>query len=111
MCRQVILLSLLTILISAGYAQTDVDALRYALPSVQGTARNIGLGNTMGTIGSDVSALSTNPAGIGRYSSTEFTISPAISFNKSNSTFLNNTTASSKAKFQLTNFGIVIASK
>jgi hypothetical protein len=111
MRKQVILYSLLTILISGAYAQTDIDALRYSTPSVQGTARNIALGNTMGTIGADVSALSTNPAGIGKFSSTEFTISPAISINKTSSSYLGNKTDNSKAKFQLTNLGIVIAGK
>jgi hypothetical protein len=65
----------------------------------------------MGTVGADISSLSTNPAGIGRYSSTEFTFSPAISINKSSSSYLGNSMDDSKAKFQLTNIGIVIASK
>ncbi|MDB5227521.1 MAG: hypothetical protein JWN78_1714 [Bacteroidota bacterium] len=111
MRKQVVIYSLLSILVSFSYAQTDVDALRYAMPSVQGTARNIGLGNTMGTIGADVSALSTNPAGIAKFSSTEFTLSPAISINKSTSDYLGNSTNNSKVKFQLTNFGIVVVGK
>lgn len=90
-------------------AQTDVDALRYALPNVQGTARNMALGNTMGTIGSDISNISTNPAGIAKYSSSEFVLTPAISINKSSSTFIGNTTKDSKTKFQLANIGAVIS--
>jgi hypothetical protein len=64
MRKQVFTFSILSILVSFSYAQTDVDALRYSTPAVQGTARNVALGNTMGTIGADISALSTNPAGI-----------------------------------------------
>ena len=90
-------------------AQTDVDALRYATPDVQGTARNMALGNTMGTIGADITSISTNPAGIAKYSSTEFVLTPAISIAKSSSSFLGNTTKDSKVKFQLTNFGIAIS--
>lgn len=109
--HRILLWSLLFLAFPSIYAQTDVDALRYSLPSVQGTARNIALGNTMGMIGADVSTLSTNPAGIAKFSSSEFTLSPAISINRSSSTYLDNTTQDSKTKFQLTNFGIVVASK
>lgn len=109
--KQVILFSLYAIFISTAFAQTDVDALRYSTPSVVGSARNIAVGNTMGTIGADASALSTNPAAIGKFSSTEFSVSPAISINRSNSMYLGNTTKDSKVKFQLANASIVIASK
>ena len=91
MRKQVFTFSLLSILVSFSYAQTDVDALRYSTPAVQGTARNVALGNTMGTIGADISALSTNPAGIAKFSSTEFILSPAIAINKSSSSYLNKT--------------------
>jgi len=111
MRKQVFIYSLLTILVCHSYAQNDVDALRYSTPSVQGTARNIALGNTMGTIGADVSALSTNPAGIAKYSSTEFSLSPAIAINRSSSTYLDNTMKDGNVKFQLTNLGIVIAKR
>jgi len=111
MRKQVILFSLLSIVVSFSYAQTDVDALRYSTPGVQGTARNVALGNTMGTIGADISSISTNPAGIAKFSSTEFTLSPAISINKSSSTYLDNTTKDSKVKFQLANIGVVVVSR
>ena len=108
MRKQVLLLSLLSIVIFFSYAQTDIDALRYSTPIVQGTARNIALGNTMSTIGGDITSVSTNPAGIAKFSSTEFTLSPGISINLTSSTFLDNTAKKSKVKFQLTNVGIVV---
>lgn len=69
----------------------------------------MGLGNTMGTIGVDISAVSTNPAGIAKYSSTEFVLTPAISIAKSTSSYIGNTTNDSKIKFQLTNLGLAIS--
>lgn len=111
MLKQLLTCCLVVIIIPISIAQTDIDALRYSTPSVQGTARNIALGNTMGVIGADISTLSTNPAGIGRFSSTEFTLSPAISINRSSSTYLNNTTKDGKVKFQLTNLGVVFSGK
>ena len=111
MLKQVLLFILLSTFVFSGFAQTDVDALRYSIPAVQGTARNIALGNTMGTIGADVSALSTNPAGIAKFSSTEFSLSPAIAINRTRSTYLDNTISDGKVKFQLTNLGVVVAKK
>ncbi|MFN8294732.1 MAG: hypothetical protein U0T69_00985 [Chitinophagales bacterium] len=111
MRKQVFILSLLSVLVTVLYAQTDIDALRYSTPSVQGTARNVALGNTMGTIGAEISSLSTNPAGIAKFSSTEFSLSPAIAINRSSSTYLDNNTKDSKVKFQLTNLGIVVVSR
>ena len=109
--KQVFTVGLFAIFISNAIAQTDIDALRYSTPSVVGSARNIAVGNTMGTIGADASALSTNPAAIGKFSSTEFSISPAISINRSNSTYLDNSTKDSKVRFQLSGASLVIASK
>lgn len=111
MRKQVILFYLQIMLIAFANAQTDVDALRYSTPSLQGTARNIAVGNTMGTIGAEISALGTNPAGIAKFSATEFTITPAISIAKSKSTILNTSTKDDKVKFQLSNLGIVIAGR
>jgi len=108
--RKIILTSWLVYLLTPIlHAQTDVDALRYATTEMQGTARNISLGNTMGTIGADISSISTNPAGIAKFSSTEFILTPAISISKSSSTYLDNTSKDNKVKFQLANIGIVIA--
>lgn len=111
MRKQVFFLHLLTVFVYTSYAQTDIDALRFSTTSLTGTARNIGLGNTMGTIGADISTLGTNPAGIAKFSSTEFTLSPAISFARSSSEYLSTTNKDSKLKFQLTNLGVVIASR
>jgi hypothetical protein len=92
-------------------AQTDIDALRYATPSLQGTARNIALGNTMDAVGADISNTHSNPAGLAKFSSTEITFSPGISFYKTNSNFLSTQKADSKIKFQVSNFGVVIAKR
>ncbi|MCB0507346.1 MAG: outer membrane protein transport protein [Bacteroidetes bacterium] len=111
MQKQVFIFSLLAILVSTLQAQTDIDALRFATPSVQGTARDIAVGNTMGTIGAEISALSTNPAGIAKFSSTEFSFTPALSINKTTSTYLNNSSKKNKVNFQINNLGIIVSSR
>ena len=106
-----VIFGLLAIFILKASAQTDIDALRYATPSLQGTARNIGVGNTMNVVGADISATHSNPAGLAKFSSTEITLSPGISFYKSNSNYLDKNTNDSKVKFQVSNFGVVIANR
>jgi hypothetical protein len=109
--KLVLCFSLLLTSYFSSNAQTDLDALRFSITGVQGTARNIALGNTMGTIGADFSALSSNPAGIAKFSSTEFTLSVGVSISQTDASYLNQSTSNSKARFQLTNAGIIVASR
>lgn len=62
------------------------DALRFSTTFPVGTARFMGTGGSMSSIGVDHSTLSTNPAGIGwnRYNS--FQLSPGLSFSSTETT-------------------------
>ena len=60
--------------------QTAVESLRYTELFPSGTARNVGVGGAMGSLGGDFGALSNNPAGLGVYRKSEFVISPALFF-------------------------------
>ena len=53
-------------------SQNETDALRYSYLNYNGTARYAGLGGAMGALGADMSAISMNPAGMGRYSRSDF---------------------------------------
>lgn len=106
MRKLLVLLGLCVQFMAVLHAQTDIDALRYSLNSVQGTARNMAVGNTMSTIGADISNVHTNPAGIAKFSATEIVITPGVSFYKSKSEFLGNTISQNKIKFQMANAGI-----
>lgn len=111
MKKTLVLFGLIAILIFNATAQTDIDALRYATSGLQGTARNIAVGNTMSTVGADISSTHNNPAGLAKFSATEITLSPGISFYKTNSNYLGNNSDASKVKFQISNFGVVIANR
>jgi hypothetical protein len=63
------------------YAQNENDALRYSLINYSGTARFSGLSGAYGAVGADFTSLSQNPAGIGLYRKSEFTITPIFSSN------------------------------
>ena len=85
----IVLMSSLFIQVSA---QTAVDALRYSRTIAGGTARYMALNGAFGAVGGDFTVLSTNPAGIGIYRSSEFTITPSIFTGGTQSTFMGNTT-------------------
>lgn len=64
--------------IVASMAQSLNDALRYSVLEVGGTARTVGVGGAIGSLGADFSTLSTNPAGMATYRRSEFVFSPAF---------------------------------
>jgi len=92
-------------------AQNEEDVLRYSSYNIIGTARYLGLGGAYGAVGADFSSLSTNPAGIGVYKMSEFTISPSIFFGNSESFYNGRTLDDGRNNFALGNVGIVLVGK
>lgn len=78
MKRISLLLSLMFGLMGMTIAQNEVDALRYSNLQLMGTARYMGAAGAFGALGADFSTLSTNPAGLGLYKSSEFAFTPSI---------------------------------
>ncbi len=92
-------------------AQNEVDALRLSQQFYQGTARSMAMGGAFGALGADFSTLSTNPAGIALYRSSEFSFSPGL-FNRSvESTYNNSFADDSRMRFSLGNFGMVFTNE
>jgi hypothetical protein len=89
------------------FAQDETDVVRYSNLSPQGTARSMGFGGALGSIGGDFSALSVNPAGIGIYRSSEFTFTPSIKLNNTHSSYLGSTTDDNNTRFTINNLGVV----
>lgn len=59
----------------AAGAQTSFDAAKLYEEELNGTARYVGMGGAMGALGSDVSVISHNPAGIGTYRNSDINFS------------------------------------
>lgn len=59
-------------------AQSAIDGFRFSQPDLKGTARYMGMGGAFGALGGDLSAISTNPAGIGVYRRNEIGITMDI---------------------------------
>jgi len=88
-------------------AQDERDALRFSFLQPQGTARSIGFGSALGSVGGDFTSLSVNPAGIGIYRRSEVMISPSLMFTNTTSDYTGNSADESGSHFSFSNFGIV----
>ncbi|MBS1771717.1 MAG: hypothetical protein JST82_02565 [Bacteroidetes bacterium] len=93
--------------VNSAFAQDETDALRYSTTSSQGTARSIGFGNALGSLGGDFSSLSVNPAGIGVYRRSEFTFTPSVKINSTKSTYTGKETDDNNSRFTINNLGVV----
>ena len=90
-------------------AQDLADALRYSNLQVQGTARAGAMGNAFGALGGDFTSASINPAGIGLYRSSEFTVTPISGSTKVKGTYYGREMENSDYKFSLNNMSYVYA--
>ncbi len=94
----------------ASRAQDVNEAYNLSNTTVQGTARSMGFGNALGSVGGDFSSLSVNPAGIGIYSSSEFTITPSLKMSNASSEYAGITTSDNSSAFNFNNLGFVFTS-
>ncbi len=91
----------------AAQAQSLQEAIQYSNQTVQGTARSMGFGNTLGSVGGDFSSISVNPAGLGVYRSSELMITPSLRIGSTSSQYLGTTTTDNNTRFNINNFGLV----
>lgn len=92
---------------SAVFAQTADDALRYGMLSTGTTARSLAIGGAAGSLGADYSAASVNPAGLGIYRQSEFTITPSLRMNNNSSNYLGENTNDDRTALKLNNANLV----
>jgi hypothetical protein len=93
------------------FAQTPEDALLFSGTSINGTARFQGLAGSQTALGADISSISGNPAGLGFFRKSEWSISPSLGFSNNPSTYKagNTTITDGKGNFNIANLGIVFA--
>jgi len=72
-----------------------------------GSARIQGLGNTQISLGGDISSALSNPAGLGFYNRSEFSITPSYNVISSDANYFGTSTTTSLGKFNIDNFGVV----
>ena len=93
--------------LTSASAQDIREAYYLSNLTVQGTARSMGFGNALGSVGGDFSSISVNPAGLGIYRSSEFTFTPSLRVNGSSSDYAGTTTADNNTHFNINNWGMV----
>ena len=91
-------------------AQGINEAYNLSNTTVQGTARSMGFGNALGSVGGDFSSVSVNPAGLGVYRSSELTFTPSLRINATSSQFQGNSSDDNTTHYNVNNFGLVLTS-
>lgn len=90
-------------------AQNETTALRFSQYNPFGTARYSAQGGAIGALGGDFTSVVTNPAGLGLYRSSEFSVTPSFYWVNTSSDFEGSRTDASQFKFNLGSIGMVNA--
>ena len=93
----------------SAFAQGVDDANLFSQTYYQGTAKALGMGNAMGAVGGDMTAVCINPAGMGIYRSRELTMSCNFLDNYSTSTYYGDKKNGNIFRFSIPNLGFVFA--
>ena len=95
-------------------AQSVTDAISYSTLEVGGTARTIAIGGAIGALGGDFSVISTNPAGLAIYRTSEIVFTPGFNLTGTTAQLREGNNASAKENknnFKLNNLGLVFSSR
>lgn len=97
---------------AASISAQSVDLARtFSQTSPGGTARGIALGGATTALGADLSTLTTNPAGLGLFTRSEFTITPTFRSINNDHTFLDGAASANRNNFGFGNLGVAIHSE
>jgi hypothetical protein len=107
MKRISLIILIISSLLTGIIAQTVDDALRYSQVFYGGTARFMSMGGAFTALGADISSLSQNPAGLGVFRSSEFTITPQLFHINTSAGFNDKITSDYLYNFNLNQVGIV----
>jgi hypothetical protein len=90
-------------------AQDQTQAIRFSQFYPEGTARYTAMGGAFGAVGGDFTAASQNPAGLGLYLGSEFTITPTYLLVNSTSEYLGQSSKDHASNLGIGNMGLVMA--
>lgn len=89
------------------YAQYSGDALRFSILNNSTTARFDALGGEKSAVGGDLSSLYGNPAGLGMFTKSEFSLTPSVNLSNNNISFTGNKNQLNNNNIDLNNLGVV----
>ena len=107
--KKIIYFLLLFMGVQAVDAQNSYDVMRFASDELSGTARFVGMGGSMGALGTDISVISTNPAGIGLYRSFDAVATVGLHTVENKASFLGCETKDNKVSMAFDNIGLVFS--
>lgn len=111
--KKIILASLVATVAAMGttYAQSYApDAFRFSQTNYGSSARFKGMAGAQIGVGGDIGSISANPAGLGLFTKSEFSITPEFNSVSNNSAYLGNNTEANKSQINLNNIGVVFYS-
>ncbi|CAN0164820.1 unnamed protein product, partial [Chrysoparadoxa australica] len=112
-----LLLSGVMLLVFALQAQIESQPLGYyndalmfsqTSPSYGSSARVQGFGGASNSLGGDISVIGTNPAGIGFFNRSVFSITPGLNFHSTDADYMGTQTSSIRTRFNVANIGVVL---
>lgn len=89
------------------HAQGDFEVLQASRLEYGGTARFQSMGGAFGSLGGDFSSISVNPAGLGVYRSAEFSLTPSLFHNTTESNYMGSNSSDFVYNFNINNVGYV----
>lgn len=107
------MLSLVALAATTGtlYAQSYApDALKFSQSNFGSTTRFKGMGGAQIGVGGDMSSLGANPAGLGLFTKSEFSLTPEFNNMVGKGSYLNTQTESTKDRLNLNHLGVVFYS-
>ena len=111
MKTRIITLAVTAACASAAVAQSQYEALQFMGNELNGTARFVGMGGAMSSLGADLSTMSTNPAGIGMYRSHDVAVSFGFNNTRTNADFAGSTTKENRTRASFDQIGFVWSTK
>ncbi|MET4083416.1 hypothetical protein ABIB40_003387 [Pedobacter sp. UYP30] len=97
--------------IGASHAQSYApDAFRFSQTNYGSSARFKGMAGAQIGVGGDIGSISANPAGLGLFTKSEFSLTPEFNSVSNNSKFLGTGTKETKSQLNLSNIGAVFYS-
>lgn len=107
--KRIIIASITLLLSTQAFAQGSNDAYRFSQTFYQGTSKALSMGNALGAVGGDMTAVCINPAGLGLYRSNELSFSLDLLDNLHRSTYYGETANANKLQLTLPNINYVNA--
>lgn len=107
--KRIIIIAIAIFLAATSFAQNVDDASLYSQTYYQGTAKALGMGNALGAVGGDMTAVNINPAGLGIYRSSEVTASLNLLDNYNSSSYYETKNTGNKVRLSIPNLGYVYA--